>query len=436
VARRQDPRERATGKTGARLLTLLPVVVLLIIGSCSEEKRPPNLVLISVDTLRPDRLGYNGHTRPTSPAIDRLAREGVVFTNAISVSGWTLPSMATIFTGRYPRDHGATDFQWSLDQSLPTLTSILRRHGYDTYGYVSHIMLTPTYGMGDGFAHFDYSVLNVGHPHEVATAQPLTEMAIKGMRGAKEPYFLWLHYFDPHFAYLEHPQFPFGKEDIDRYDAEIAHTDYYIDNLLKVVDRGNTVIVFTADHGEEFGEHGSRYHYTLHGEVMRVPLVVKAPSLAPRTDDSPAEQIDLLPTILALLGIEAPAGLPGRNLFSSEAAGAPVFVERDRPSMWRQRAVMRGRHKMIVVEQADTTNVPPGALREEIEVTNVVPGIYLYDLARDPGEHTNVFSRADSTSLSLLGLVTAHFAKPAAHGPPVELDDELLNRLRSLGYVQ
>jgi arylsulfatase A-like enzyme len=290
--------------------------------------------------------------------------------------------------------------------------------------------------MGDGFAHFDFSVLNVGHPHEVATAQPLTEMAIKGMRGAKEPYFLWLHYFDPHFAYLEHPQFPFGKADIDRYDAEIAHTDYYIDNLLKVVDRGNTVIVFTADHGEEFEEHGSRYHYTLHGEVMRVPLVIQAPSLTPRVEAAPAEQIDLLPTILSLLGIAVPEGLPGRDLFQPEAKNAPVFFERDRPPQWRQRGVMRGSHKLIVVEAADTTQVPPGALREEIPVTNVIPGFYLYDLSRDPGEQTNVFSRDDSTSLSLLGLVTAHFAKATAHGPPVELDQDLLDKLRSLGYLR
>jgi arylsulfatase A-like enzyme len=417
-------------------LLAVALVSALCAAGCSKEKRPPNLVLISVDTLRPDRLGYNGHARPTSPRLDRLAREGVVFTNAVSVSGWTLPSMATVFTGHYPKDHGATDFHWSLDASLPTLTSILRRNGYDTFGYVSHIMLTPTYGMGDGFAHFDFSVLNVGHPHEVATAQPLTEMAIKGMRGAKEPYFLWLHYFDPHFAYLEHPQFPFGKADIDRYDAEIAHTDYYIDNLLKVVDRGNTVIVFTADHGEEFEEHGSRYHYTLHGEVMRVPLVIQAPSLTPRVEAAPAEQIDLLPTILSLLGIAVPEGLPGRDLFQPEAKNAPVFFERDRPPQWRQRGVMRGSHKLIVVEAADTTQVPPGALREEIPVTNVIPGFYLYDLSRDPGEQTNVFSRDDSTSLSLLGLVTAHFAKATAHGPPVELDQDLLDKLRSLGYLR
>jgi arylsulfatase A-like enzyme len=410
--------------------------IALLAAGCGGEKRPPNLVLITVDTLRPDRLGYGGNPRPTSPALDRLAGEGVVFTHATSVSGWTLPSVATIFTGRYPKDHGATDFHWSLDATLPTLTSVLRANGYDTFGYVSHVMLTPTYGIGDGFAHFDFSVLNVGNPHEVSTAQPLTEMALKGLRDAKEPYFLWVHYFDPHFEYMEHPQFPFGKTDLDRYDAEIAHADYHIDNLLRAVDRGNTVVVFTADHGEEFGEHGSKYHYTLHGEVMRVPLVIKAPGLAPRTDAAPAEQIDLAPTLLALLGVPAPAELPGKNLLEPRDAHRAMFIERDRPPQWRQRGVIRGSHKLIVVEAADTTQVPPASRSEEIPVTNVRPGIYLYDLERDPGEQTNVFSESDTTSLSLLGMVTTHFSGAARRGAPVELDRVLLEKLRSLGYIR
>jgi arylsulfatase A-like enzyme len=274
--------------------------------SCSREKRAPNIVLITVDTLRPDHLHYGGNPRNTSPCLDRLSKEGVVFTHATSVSGWTLPSMATILTGRNPSEHGATDFHWSLEASIPTLASMLQDHGYDTYGFVSHVMLTPTYGMGEGFSHFDFSVLNVGDPHEVTTSQQLTELAHTGMRNAKEPYFLWVHYFDPHFKYIDHDQFHFGDSDIDRYDSEVAFTDYYVDDLLKVVDHGNTVIIFTSDHGEEFGEHRSKYHFTLHGEVMRVPLIIKGPGLAPRTDDGPAQQTDFVPTILALAGIEAP----------------------------------------------------------------------------------------------------------------------------------
>ncbi len=415
------------------------VIALLLacfLGSCSGEKQPPNLVLITVDTLRPDRLGYHGNSRPTSPAIDRLASEGVVFTNATSVSGWTLPSVATIFTGQYPKDHGAVDFHWTLDASLPTIAGVLRSRGYDTYGFVSHIMLTPTYGMGDGFAHFDFSVLDVGHPHEVMTSQKLIQIARTGMRNLKKPYFVWVHFFDPHFAYLEHPQYPFGTSDIDRYDGEIAYTDYYVDELLKVVDQKNTVVVFTSDHGEEFGEHGGKYHYTLHGEVMRVPLVIKAPGLEPRKDDRVVEQVDFLPTILKLVGMEAPPGLPGRDMLAAQADPHPVFFERDRPPQWRQRGVVVGTHKLIVVEDADISLVPESGRSEEIEVTNVHAGMYLYDVARDPGEQTNLFARDDSTSLKLLGALTKHFATASARPQPVQVDEELLEKLRSLGYVR
>jgi arylsulfatase A-like enzyme len=403
--------------------------------ACGKQEKRPNIVLITVDTLRPDRLGYGGNSRPTSVRIDRLAKEGVVFTRANSVAGWTLPAIATMFTGRLPSEHGATDFHWSLDASLPTLASILRTNGYDTHGFVSHVMLTPTYGMGEGFSHFDFSVLNVGDPHEVTTAQELTALARTGMRDAKAPFFLWVHYFDPHFKYIAHDQFNFGSREIDRYDSEIGFTDYHIDDLLKAVDRDNTVIIFTADHGEEFGEHGSKYHYTLHGEVMRVPLVIKGPGIAPRTDDTPAQQIDFLPTILGLAGIEAPAGLPGRNLLMPRSADVPQFIERDRPPQWQQRGVILGDRKLIVIERADTTQVPVSSLNEEIPVTNVRPGIYLYDLASDPGEQTNLFSADDSTSLKLLGLVTQQYSGPRRRGAPVRVDAELLEKLRSLGYV-
>ncbi|HET6463385.1 MAG TPA: sulfatase-like hydrolase/transferase, partial [Candidatus Krumholzibacteria bacterium] len=214
-----------------------------------------------------------------------------------------------------------------------------------------------------------------------------------------------------------------------------AFTDYYIDELLKVVDHGNTLIIFTADHGEEFGEHNSVYHYTLHGEVMRVPLIIKGPGIAPRTDDQPAEQTDFVPTILKLAGVEAPSGLPGHDLLAPRNANQPQFIERDRPPQWRQRGVIRGNHKLIVVENADTTQIPPASRNEEIVVHNVVPGIYLFDTAHDPGEQNNLFMSTDSTSLRLLALVNEHFSKAPVHGPPVQIDQQLLEKLKSLGYI-
>jgi arylsulfatase A-like enzyme len=164
-------------------------------------------------------------------------------------------------------------------------------------------------------------------------------------------------------------------------------------------------------------------------------LVIKGPGLAHRTDDRVVEQTDFLPTLLKLVGVEAPAGLPGRDMFAPDTP-RPYYLERDRPPQWRQRAIVSGTHKLIVVENADISLVPESSRSEEIEVTNVHPGIYLYDLARDPGEKTNLFARDDSTSLSLLGMLSTHFATAHARPQPVQLDKDLLDKLRSLGYVR
>jgi arylsulfatase A-like enzyme len=407
------------------------------IAGCGRGDKPHNIVLITVDTLRPDHLGCYGYAKPTSPTIDDLAARSVVFTDAYSQAGWTLHSVATILTGRYPQEHGATDFHWSLDARLPTLSTILRSKGYDTAGYVSHVMLTPTYGFGDGFSHYDFSVLDIGHPHDVSTSKELTDLALQGLRRMKEPYFLWVHYFDPHFAYLSHAGFEsFGSDDLGRYDSEIAFTDYHIARLLRNIDTKNTVVVFTADHGEEFGEHGGQYHYTFYDEVMRVPLMIEAPGLAPGTDRTQAEQIDLLPTILDLLGVESPADLPGRDLLSGEPDDTPTFIERDRPPPWRQRGVIKGNQKLFVVEMQDTNSIPVASRGTEVPVRNVHLGIFRYDLKADPKERTNLYTPTDSTSLDLLGCVAGHFSVTTPRENPVELDPDLLKKLKSLGYVR
>ncbi len=419
-------------------LAVVIAVITAVLGGCSRRPDHYNLVLITVDTLRPDHLGFGGCPRETSPTIDRLAAEGMVFPNHYSQAGWTLPAVATILTGRYPKDHGATDFHWSLDGSLPTLASILRRSGYTTLGYVSHLMLTPTYGFGEGFSRFDYTVLNVGHPHDVATARELTDLAIEGVRGAGKPYFLWVHYFDPHFEYLSHPAFAsFGNSDIDRYDGEIAHTDFHIARLLKnLPDKAHTIIVFTSDHGEEFGEHGGQFHETLYEEVMRAPLVIQTPFLEPGVDRSVTEEIDLLPTMLALLKIAPPEGLPGRDLLNEPATGKPVFFERDRPTPWRQRGVLHGNLKLCVVEVADSAEIPPSSRGNYKPVQNVFPGIYLYDLAQDPEETRNLYHSSDPRAKELLALVTAHFGTRRYAETEVQPSEELLKKLRSLGYLR
>ena len=138
-----------------------------------------------------------------------------------------MPSLATMQTGRYPKDHCAVFWRSSrVDKNLPTLASILEENGYENHAFVSHVALSPKTGLDKGFLTYDYSVLNVGNPHLVSTAKNLTDLAISKLSETDEPFFLWIHYFDPHFEYINHEPWIYGEEDLDRYDSEIAHTDY------------------------------------------------------------------------------------------------------------------------------------------------------------------------------------------------------------------
>ena len=412
----------------------------VFIQGCAKPKAP-NVLFICVDTLRPDHLGYAGHARKTSPAMDALAAESARFKTCYSVSGWTLPSMATIMTGAYPKDHLATDFHWSMAPELPTLAGVLRKAGYDTRAYVSHVFLKPIYGFGDGFTSFDFSVLNVGHPHDVSTGRELTDLVLADLPKVKQPFFFWVHHFDPHFKYLQHAEWKhFGDRDVDRYDQEIAFTDQQISRLIEELKRrkmyDNTIIVLTSDHGEEFGEHGGEYHETLYQESLLCPLVIKAPSLQSSDNGTIAQQIDILPTILGLLKLPAPAGLPGRDLFAKPGEPGPIFLERDRPFPWVQRGVIDGKDKLWVIELADSSKIPVTSHGNYAPVTNVIPGVYMHDLAADPRETKNLYSEDDPRAKELLALLAGHFAAAGKKGHPVEVDAELQKKLRSLGYIR
>jgi arylsulfatase A-like enzyme len=432
-------RNRCKRRGACAGLLLALVAVLLAAGCTRDAEKPPNLLLISVDTLRADRLGYAGETRPISPAIDRLAREGIVFPNAFSASGWTLPSMATILSGRYPKEHGAVTLESPLRDDLPTLATILKSRGYDTRGYVSHVVLESKYGFDRGFERFDVSVLGFGHPHRASTERQLTDRVIAELGDIREPFFLWVHYFGPHYDYLQHaPWSAFGDTAANRYDQEIAFTDSHIGRLLDELGRRdldrNTVVVFTSDHGEEFGEHGGTLHYTLHDEVIRVPLIIRAPSLGAGSRPTVVEQVDLLPTILGLLGIAAEPGetFSGRDILSaaSPARQGPVFIERDRPAPYRQTGVIDGRYKLVVIEKLPVDE----PVRDD--TVNVIPGIYLYDLEADPGETKNLYVEGEQRARALLAKLEQHFSSGGSDTQSIELDPEAREQLHKLGYAE
>jgi arylsulfatase A-like enzyme len=410
----------------------------MVTGGCGQAPSGLNLVVVSVDTLRPDRLSYNGHERETSPTLDALAAEGVVFERCYSQSGWTLPSMASVLTGRHPTEHGAIDFGRRIDPGLPTLASLLGERGYRTLAFVSHVLLTPQVGMDHGFETFDDSVLDIGHPHDVSTGKELTDLALAALERTEEPFFLWVHYFDPHWAYIDHDEWGFDEDARGRYDEEVAYTDGQVARLLEALrDKGvreRTAIAFV-------GEHGGFQHQTLYDEIARVPLILAAPSLAPRRVSEPVQQVDLLPTLLGLLDVPAPPGLPGADLAGGVPSGRPLFLERDRPVDFRQRSVIVWPHKLTLVEPVDVSDYPPELPRDRPEaIAHVKPGAFLFDLAADPGETVNLYGESNPRAVELGRLLREHF-DDGGDGSERSLeagaiDERLLQQLGDLGYVE
>ncbi|MEJ2085989.1 MAG: sulfatase, partial [Acidobacteriota bacterium] len=318
--------------------------------------------------------------------------------------------------------------------------AILSEAGYDTRGFVSHIMLSPKHGFAKGFDVYDDSVLDVGHPHKVSTAELLTDKVLANLPSGETPFFLWVHYFDPHFDYLPHePWSNWDSTDLHRYDGEIAFTDRQIGRLLDGLGNAGlmerTLTVVTADHGEAFGERGARHHFSTFEEVVRVPLILHGPTIASHASTRPAQQIDLLPTILGLFRLEPPRDLPGHDLLTDDSAPTDVFIERYRPSPFIQRALIRGGEKLITVEVTPDAQEAPERIENAYKRTKIRPGVFLYDLNADPGETTNLFSADDPEAVELLTELERYSAGSAKGVGDLEIDEETRNRLEALGYL-
>jgi len=466
-----------------RLRILLPAV--LLFAACGGGTPRPNVLLITIDTLRADHLGCYGYGRATTPHIDRLAAQGVLFESLYTTLPRTTQSIATIMTGRYPKSHGARGLFSRLPPANLTLAEILETQGYDTAAVVSNLFLRPGQGLEQGFAHYD----NPQDRWDGDSAQAVTSRALDWLKGRadRRPFLLWVHYLDPHWTYgpgspfdrAFDPEFP-GPftlyEDLDRgrltkgqvifenrlpprevehvkalYDGEIAQVDAALADLLDYAARPDLqplLIVLTSDHGESLGEHG--YHFA-HGEylyqgTLRVPLLISFPGrlAAGQRATGLAENVDIAPTIGALLGLNAMQGVDGRPLFArSPSADGPawipapgrsvVFAESDfqlihpenhryyipGPS-GRWSSAFDGRYKLIDIPRAG------GDLLE------------FYDLEADPGETRNLEGTAgDSEARRRLMRELRRYVDydAGAGSEPRPIDDEERQRLRSLGYV-
>ena len=372
---------------------LLPVLACL--AACSAEApRRPNILVVSIDTLRADHLGCYGYERPTSPAIDAIAAQAVVFEDAHSSASWTLPSFASLFTSLYSTTHGCWKVDSRLESEHDTLAEHLRDAGWDTCLVVPHMFLSGQYGLQQGFTHIDDSLVRTAiESNKVVSSPAMTEKAIAWLerkRGSPDdsPFFLWVHYFDPHDLYLPHEGISeqFGTtEEIDLYDGEIRFTDMHVGRLLaraKELFGDEVVVAIVADHGEEFGEHGHKRHgYSLYQEAVHIPFILRAPGFGPARVPDLVSNIDFMPTILELAGVAPRGRMEGRSLVpllrgeSLPARGALSEVR------WHDDQDMRCWREEDWKLHEDRSH---GKERDE-----------LYDLSIDPRERTNLLERRD-----------------------------------------
>ena len=401
-----------------------------------------NLILITLDTLRADALGIYGQERKPSPHIDQLGREGVVFDHAMTTNPETLPSHASILTGQWPHHHGVrANAGFILPEAEITLAEILKAAGYRTAAEIAAPVLRKETRITQGFTHqrgaLSRNVTLKSVPTQHDSEKPLTRdgaditnRALEFMqRYGKDPFFLWLHYFDPHNPYYAPEAFR-KKFKGSPYHAEVAYVDEQIGRLLEGLKRlsldQDTVIVLTADHGEGLDDHGEPTHsYFVYDSTMRVPLILWAPDRLPGGNriSSLARTIDILPTVLELLGIPAPDELDGQSLLRM-MKGAPD--SQDRPAYGE------------ATRFAATFNLP--TLRylsrgdwKYIHKTNPE----LYNVKEDPDELTNLANQhPDRVSQMRDELEALLTDQPNADtSAQAEIDSQIAAELIALGYV-
>jgi arylsulfatase A-like enzyme len=304
----------------------------------------PNLVLITIDTLRADRLGAWGYGRPTSPNLDALAARGVRFVWTIAQGAQTRISMPSVFTGRYYSETDRTEDPWAgMYPPNVMIAERLADAGYHTSGVGAHIFFLPNYGMNQGFQDWDLTIIHKYGARIVnaSTSDLTTDRALAWLQqwgDRPQPFFLWVHYFDPHHYYQNHDEpVDFGSEDSDRYDEEIRYTDQHLGRLLDWLSRSplaaRTYVMVHADHGEAFNQHGYVYHgQHLFNDQVRVPLILAGPGIAPRAVTTPVALLDIAPTLLDLAGQPIPAELHGVSLLpwalrDDPPPHPPVFTE-------------------------------------------------------------------------------------------------------------
>lgn len=425
-----------------------------------------NVILVTLDTVRVDHLGCYGRAGDPSPTIDRLAREGVKFEMAISQAAATPISHASIFSGRNPQGHGLRVIHaqtgYRLPDTVPTLATILQASGWNTAAFVSSFTVSERFGLQRGFDVFDTGLaaapvqlmVRTGKDHwswDVASNQrrsdATTDKALEWLQGVQEPYFLWMHYWDPHDPHILPPSDVMGRfppsaggtkqQRIAIYDSEIYFVDLQLQRLFAALEASGqadtTMVVLTADHGQGLGEHDWWAHRLLYQEQIHIPLIVKIPG-GPSgvTVKELVRSIDIFPTVLQTLGLSVPPGIDGEGLLElvGEEAPTPRRAYADALNLYDlNSAVVKRRPNddlLYAVIEYPWKLIYRSLRPAESE---------LYNLRSDPDEAVNLYASETEQADHLIevlheldGFVTQPFGDGVG-------DPEVIERLRALGYL-
>jgi choline-sulfatase len=448
LRRKVDSRPYGISHQGIALLCAgLCLLSVALFTSCRSKERtaseaqvklsPLNVVVVTIDTLRPDHVHCYGYQEVKTPTLDALAQRGVVFEQAMAQAPLTTPSHASIFTGEYPTKHHVRDTGgFVLPASSRTLAKILQEQGWDTAAFIGSAVLKKNFGLDQGFAVYDDQMPKPG-PSEQFREDPerragvVIDRAIHWLNNqAGKPFFIWVHLYDPHLPY--NPPSPFREKYKNHpYDGEIAYTDQQLGRLIDVLGKkapDNTIIAVLSDHGESLGEHGEYTHgIFVYDSTLRILFMMSGPGIpAGMRIKRQVRSIDFLPTLLELMGGKAlvPHQVQGTTLVPA-FSGSPVdtgtsYAETLYPKInmgWAELRSIRTDHWKYIR----------------------APKPELYDLAKDPGETTNVIQQQPVQSERLESILDGVISA-GGHGTTEKVEMKLIDKqtaqeLSSLGYL-